>query len=610
MVTEDKNPQGNPTSTTHNEEQPHEEVDKNTQASSAHQDYSQMTLEQLAKALSHLIKSNDIAANTTEIAKVREAFRNAFNTESEKKKKAYLAEGGEEEGFDYRPAVKKEFDELVAQFKAQQEAHHEKQKSEQSTNIKERQEIIERLKNLYTNAAPETNLFQEIRKIKEDWRNAGFIPRIQFKRMQQDYYFHLDQFYEMLDLNKEYREQEYEHNLEKRYQIIERVKELIKEPIIRQALNELQFLHRLWKDEAVPVAEEFREKTWQEFKELSSKVLERKTELYEKLEKEYDHNLEQKNKIIAAITKLANPEKEANHRYWQKSIKEVENLRKEFIGLGKVPKGEASQNWNHFKEALRSFNTAKNNFYRARKHEQHENMQKKLNLIEIAKQNQDSEDWDAALPLFKDIQQQWKNIGYIPRKKSNELWEEFQNACNHFFDNYRSKTGNNKDDWQHNFEEKKELIDQLKNIKKNSQAAEEINEIKNKWNALGKVPKNKKDINKNFEKVLEEKMLANNMSIFDLEDDHLSEQQLTDKARRIKKQIDNLDIEISNLENNLAFFNNPNRDNPLLKDTYANLDTKKEALENLKTALHQMIEEADKKASPSSDAEADETTEE
>jgi len=578
-----------------------EELEKTTKetATSARiedsqEEYTDWTLDQLASEMTKILKTENAGAQGAQVSKIKDAFRAQLEKEIASKKEAFIKDGGNEEDFDYQPAVKNKFDGLLTTFKEKQNAFLEKQKSEQDVHLKERENILNRLKELYTNADPGTNLFKEIRKIKEDWSNAGFIPRTQFKRLQQDYYFHLDQFYAMLDLNQEYREQEYEHNLQKRYHIIDRVKELIEEPIVRKALNELQFLHKLWKEEAVPVAEEFREATWQEFKKLSNEVLERKKELFDKLEKEYEDNLIHKNKIIEKLKELAQPTKKAGHSYWQNALKKVDALRKDFIATGKVPKGEAGNNWASFKEALKSFNTAKNDFYKERKQEQQDNLQKKLDLIQTAKDNQDSEDWDTSLSLFKNIQEQWKSIGHVPRSKSDQIWNEFQEACNHFFDRYRDKTGNTNDDWEKNYETKKELLSQLKEIKKDDEeAANKINEIKNQWNATGKVPRSKININKEFNKTLKSKMEDNHMSIYDLEDNHLSERQVTDKARKLKKQIEDLETDISNLENNLAYFTNPSRENPLLKDTYNKLDSKKEELENLREALHQMIEEAE-----------------
>src|SRR5690606_15250915 len=189
------------------------------------------------------------------------------------------------------------------------------------------------LKALYTNTEAGTNLYKAIREEKEAWKNAGQVAKSEFKILNKNYFHHLNQYYQMLDMNKHYMEQQYAHNLDRRLEISEQPKQLQAEPAVQKALNELQYLHNLWKEEAEPVAEEFREKTWEIFKDISNKIHDRKSELSSQIEGEQAQNLEMKNKIIEEIKKLAAPEKEPNHSYWQNSIKKIEDLRSEFLKI-------------------------------------------------------------------------------------------------------------------------------------------------------------------------------------------------------------------------------------------------------------------------------------
>ncbi|QCX53693.1 DUF349 domain-containing protein [Elizabethkingia sp. JS20170427COW] len=558
-------------------------------------DFSQWTLEKIAQEAEKIVNLEDAYHHHKKFYALRDAFTSTLEEETKDKKAHFIEQGGDELHFDYQPLVKSRFNALVSIFKEKLDQHHKEQEEIYTQNLEKRRAIIERLKNLYSDTQPGINYFKEIRSIKNDWQNAGHVSKSVFHTLYNDYYHHLNLFYQMLNLNKEYLEQEHEHNLEKRRQIIEHTRELLKEPLIQKALNDLQFLHKLWKEEAEPVAEEFQESTWEEFKKLSNQVIERKNELIAQISKEQESNLLRKNAIIEAIDKLAYPSNKVNHSYWQSAIQKVEKLREEFIALGKVPKKESAKNWQVFKETLRGFNLQKNNFYKEVKKLQHENLIKKRELIQIAKENQNSEDWEVAVPLFKELQKQWKNTGHITKSKTEKVWEEFQQACNAFFDNFRNKTGNGSggDDWKENYRQKKQLLDRLKNLSEEEASLEVINEIKNQWNAIGKVPKEKLSINSEFNKTLKTKMKVNNLKMYNLSDENLSDSQLTEKARKYKNQISDLQNEISNLENNLSFFSNPTRENPLLAASFQNLDKKKEELEALKQALHQIIEDYD-----------------
>ena len=264
----------------------------------------------------------------------------------------------------------------------------------------------------------------------------------------------------------------------------------------------------------------------------------------------------------------------------------MEELRSNFLRLGNVPKKLSNQNWTEFKNALRAFNSQKNNFYKGLKNTQIQNFEEKMKLIKIAEDNMHSEDWDTVVPLFKKLQEDWKNIGHVPKNHTQKVWKDFRDACNTFFKNFREKNVINKDDWKDNYHQKKALLEQLKKVGNEENSIQKIEEIKNSWDSIGKVPRNKMSINTEFNKTLNEKLKLNKIELQGVE---LSDAQLADKARKIKSQIGDLKTEIIQLENNIAFFSNPTRENPLLKDTFEKIDLKKSQLENLKQNLYKII---------------------
>jgi hypothetical protein len=549
----------------------------------------QLSLADTLKEMEKIINAPNAGEDFKKFNQLKDKASHYIHDEVEDKKHEYTDAGNAPENFSYEHPSQARFSALVNIFREKHDAYQKGQEEEQKKNLEHRQNIIERLKNLYTNSEPGTNLFKSIREIKEDWSKAGQVAKSEFKILNNNYFHHLNQFYQMLDLNKEFLEQEYSHNLEKRQHIIERAKQLEQEPVIQKALNELQYLHKLWKEEAEPVAEEFREKTWEEFKEISNKIHERKSELSAAIETEQNENLEKKNQIIAEIKKLSEPSENPNHNYWQNAIKKVEELRSEFLKTGSVPRKLSNQNWNDFKTTLRGFNTTKNTYYKSLKGSQQANLEEKLKLIQTAKDNQNNEEWDIAVPLFKKLQEDWKKIGHVPKSMTNKIWDEFRDACNAFFNNYREKSNASTDNWKENYKNKKALLDELKTVTNEEGSIEKIEAIKTAWNNIGKVPRDKISINSEFNKTLREKLKLNKINELELKEEGLSENQLTDKARKMKSQISDLEAEIVKLENNLSFFKNPSRENPLLKDTFESIDEKKSHLETLKQNLHSII---------------------
>ena len=562
----------------------YEEIEENEQTT-----LDTLSVKELLSEMENIVNKPDAGAHAKKFNQLKDKASHLIQDEIADKKHDFVEEGNDMEDFSYEHPEQSKYSALVSIFKEKLDTFNKNQEKEHQENLEKRNQIIEKLKNLYINTEPNTNLFRAIREIKEEWANAGAVAKSEFKNLNHNYFHHLNQFYQMLDLNKEYREQEYAHNLEKRKSIIAHAEELINEVSVQKALNELQYLHRLWKEEAEPVAEEFRDSTWEVFKEISNKIHERKSELLAQIEVKQQKALEKKNEIIAKLKDFASSKEAVTHNYWQQAIKQVEQLRSEFLKLGNVPKKLSNQNWTEFKTALRAFNAKKNDFYKNLKNSQHVNLEEKQKLISIAQDNMHSEDWDTAVPLFKKLQEDWKNIGHVPKNQANKVWNDFRDACNTFFNNFREKNASTTDDWKQNYHQKKALLEELKQINDEEGSVEKIEQIKSSWDSIGKVPRNKMSINNEFNKVLKEKLKLNKINVFDLKEENLTEAQLTDKARKIKSQIADLEAEVVKLENNINFFNNPSRENPLLKDTYDKIDERKALIESLKQSLHKLI---------------------
>ena len=497
----------------------------------------------------------------------------------------------EEEESELKEQADARFRSINSIFKQKQEEFQKKFEAENEQHIADRRKIIDRLKELNTNAGPGVNLFKEIREIKNSWQTAGMVAKADFKILSNDYFFHLGQFYKMLDLNKEYLQQEFAHNLERRQQIIARAKELEQEPSVQKALNELQYLHKLWKEEAGPVADEHKETTWEEFREISHRIHERRGELMAEMEAEHQKNAAEKADIIEKI-KAFNVTSERTHQEWQKAIREVDALREQFLKLGSAGKKLSTALWNDFKDVTKTFSTSKNEFYKNLKGSQAENLQKKKALIETAQANIESEDWETAVPLYKNLQEEWKKIGHVPRQVSDEIWTEFRAACNAFFERYREKNAVSGDSWKDNYQKKKNLLEELAGITAETEnGGDKIKELKKTWNEIGKVPRDKMTINQEFNQQWREKA-----KLFGIQDNRYADRgprenasAPTDPARRIRQKIGELENQIATLENNIGFFHNPSRENPLLKDTFQKIDDHRAQLESLRIELQHML---------------------
>ncbi|WP_353097046.1 DUF349 domain-containing protein [Empedobacter brevis] len=556
-------------------------------------DYETFSFDVLINEAKNLLSKYDVQDIREHFNQIREAFKTKLEEDEAAKKEAFLNDGGDELDFKYETSFRAKFNAVYNDFKNQLAIFHKENEKKESDNLKERSEIIDELKALYQEPSDSSAaMFKKFRELKTRWHNAGRVPSKNAENIFKNYFFHLDNFYTYLDMNKELQTLDYAHNLEVRYSIIKRAEELVQENNVQKALNELQYLHRLWKEEAVPVQEDLREPTWLKFKELTNKIHDRKGELNEKIKQEQKDNLEKKNQIIARIKEIASNSTNKLHSDWQKAIKEVNTLREQFITLGRVPKEKNSATWEAFKEVTREFNHIKNDFYKDLKSEQQVNLEKKLALLEIAKQHTDSTDWNKSVQVIKKIQNDWKKIGHVPRKNSDKIWKEFKDTCNQFFDRYKKRHEQANEKFEQNFVNKQAFLENFKNqtiSEDKEEALKQLEEIQNSWTNLGKVPSDKTSINQEFTDVYHKKLDALNLSKNELNDYKLQSfvnkvksgnngNLLDDEIRKTRKAIEDLEKEINQLDNNVHFFSNADKNSPLLKDVYRQIDEKRKKL--------------------------------
>ena len=401
----------------------------------------------------------------------------------------------------------------------------------------------------------------------------------------------METYYDALQLDREFRDLDFKHNLEEKQKLIARTQELAKQSNIDKAFRELQLIHRRWKEDIGPVAREIREELWETFSAATKIIHDKKMLSEAALEETFIENYAIKKELIGLINKVQE-ETKPSHSAWQNAMKQVQEIRDVFFSVGRVPKEKNKEIWATFKDTTRSFNKAKNDFYKHQKSAQYDNLEQKRKLIKLAQDNKDTEDFEKATPLFKKIQHDWREIGHVPRKDSDVIWKEFKAACNHYFDRLHAlKNQENKEELV-NLEQKQALLDSMKTISLSGDHKQDIQTIKatiTQWKNIGRVPFKKKSIDQKFNKALD--ALFNTLDLDKKETDLIKfENKLNamageDDTRKLQneqffigKKIDETKSEILQLENNLQFFKHVAKDNPLVKEVYKNIDSHKEQL--------------------------------
>ncbi|MHA7057788.1 DUF349 domain-containing protein [Aquimarina sp. M1] len=566
-------------------------------------DYHAMSKEELIAELSHLIKNEKIQAIKEHVEEIKIEFNDKFNEEVEQKKDEFLADGGDIIDFYYSTPLKKEFNSVYFDYKEKRNAYYQNLKKDLQANLQKRLDIIEELKGLLNVEENINTTYNHFKEIKERWHNAGSIPRDKYNTVWNTYHHHTENFYDFLHLNRDFRDLDFKHNLEQKLKIIERATELAQETDVNRAFRELQILHKMWKEDLGPVAKEYREPIWEKFSALTKQIHENRQQFFKIQDKVYEKNLEVKQEIIAKIIEVASDHPK-NHSGWQQKIREIEALREEFFRAGKVPSSANEETWSQFKSAVRDFNRNKNAFYKNLKKDQFENLNKKMELIKIAEDNKDSDDFSIVTPLMKKIQADWKKIGHVPRKDSDRIWKRFKDACNYYFDRIHAEKNEISKEETEAYEKKLAHIESLKLLNLSGDSENDLATIKENikvWKTLGRVPYKKRNIESDYNKVLDSFFEQLNLSRKQTEmikyENKLSSlaNQSDDRALRneqnfIRKKIEELRNDIRQLENNLQFFKHTDDDNPMVIEVRKNIGKHKENLEVWKSKLKKIKE--------------------
>nr|WP_314785733.1 DUF349 domain-containing protein [uncultured Capnocytophaga sp.] len=564
--------------------------------------YEAMSLSELTKELKELLQTEKTQAIKKQVDAIRYEFDKKYDALVEEKKEEFIADGGELYNFSYEIPVYREFYTAFNDYREKRNQYYKEIEKTYKENLAKRREIIEELKSLLNAEEHLGTTFKQFQQLQERWRKAGAVSNADYEDLWNTYHHHVENFYDFIHLSKDLRDIDFKRNLEEKLKIIERAEALAQDDVDALiASRELQVLHRVWKEEIGPVDKEHRESIWQRFSELTKKIHDKRQYYLKNLDKVYEENAVKKQGIIERIKKLGEKEP-TTHSAWKQLSKQVEDLRQSFLNVGKVPLQQADEVWKSFNIALRAFNKKKNQFYKTLKKEQQENLTKKLALLEIAKANQNSTDWETTTELMKNIQREWKEIGSVPLRNTEKIWKEFKRACDTYFSRFAETIQHSKNKESDALEQKKAFLDKLKEYQLGTDRDKEIATLQNfvnEWNAIGNTHHSKRTIDIKFHKIIDalykklnfdkqeiELIKYNNKLERLINDDN--ENSLNNEVIFVRRRIDELKSEILQLENNLAFFGNIDEKNPLVRDVIKNINNQKEALKTWENKLREL----------------------
>lgn len=556
-------------------------------------DYRKLSAEELISEFGALLEE-PVQHINRQVRALKEAFDSLISsktTENTSDEPEAATEGNNETS-----SLKERFSSLWETYREKRDKYSAQMAVEQKANLEERLALIDELKDLIEKE--ENASIKEFHNIQARWRKCGMVPREQSSAVWQTYQHHVERFFDYLKLNREFRDMEFERNLADKNKIIARAEELINEPSIKKAFEELQLLHKMWKEDTGPVASEYRDQIWERFSAATRAIHERRHQFLKTQKETLRANMEAKLASCEKIEALAK-EGAASHDGWQKKIAEVESLKEQFRTSGPVPDSRNTEIWERFKEVNRLFNQAKNNYYKELKRSQVSNLAEKQALVERAEEIKDSTEWNQTSAELKSLQAKWKEIGHVPRQKSDELWARFRAACNHFFDNMSENRKSGDASLAANLKAKEEIMAQAEAFKVSDdidKSLEELKSITAKWRAAGRIPRSAKNLEDKFNSLVDSyfdqlKISKREVSQMRFKDkiDQIVEEgnkaKFYSESDYVRRKIDEITREVQQLKNNIEFFSSGSADNPLVREVNKKIERESAILEQWKEKL-------------------------
>lgn len=574
----------------------HEEDDQYADQHDELPDYDHESNEKLIAAAQHWAKHDDIRVAKNHIEAIRTALLARLDAERNEKKEEFLANGGVEIDFQYDQADRRAFRTIYGDFKDRRRQARKKLEDQLQLNLSVKRNIIEAVKLIPGAEGSAQEKYKQFRELQDRWRDTGPVPRAESRDLYNNYHFHVDQFYDFLRISNELRELDFKKNQAAKEELIAEAEKLSGQSVSPEMFTTLQRLHKQWK-EIGPVERDIRDAMWDKFSEATKVIHDKRHAYYENLKTSREQRLAEKASFVEKMEAIDFSQFKS-HRDWQKAIEMMNELRDAFKKLGRIHLPGNDELWERYSEVNRAFNRTKNNFYKDLKREQRENLDKKKALLDRANEIKDSDDWKNASNELKALQRKWKTIGFAPRAESDKVWNEFRAACNHFFERLKNKNTERDAAFVGNYTTKAELLKKVEAFDptQSENGVEALKAFIEEWKNVGPVPRDKRDIEGEFNSTLDKHFTAlridkkeSAMIRFENRLHHLAQdgdQRTIDKEYdQLRRKIEDAKKELNTLENNMGFFANTDPKNPLLREAQRNIERHKEQIELLKDKL-------------------------
>lgn len=564
-------------------------------------DYDILSKTELVEAIEKAVSVKAIEKVKRRIGLIKLAFIKINKEEKEHKLNAFLAEEGNKKE-DYKPEpdpLEERFNAAFKIYKKNKKAFEDALTKERDANLNKKKLILDEIKKLIDSDEELKHTYDAFKKLQIEWKETGQVPPSETNNLWQSYHFLVEKFLDKVRINEELRDLDKRKNLEQCIDLCEKAEELLLNPSINESYKLLQKFHDEWK-EIGPLPSDKKEEVWERFRQASIKVNERRREYFEKVKSERENNLETKTALCENIEELVKISYKTN-KEWQTATDKVLEIQNLWKTLGPVPNEQKDQIWKRFRDAINLFFDSKKEHFEGIKEEYLNNYNLKLDICNQAENIKLSTDWKNATNKLIKLQNDWKQIGPLPKKQSDELWRKFRTACDYFFEKKQYYFANIDEKEKENLQLKLSLIEKVKDLNPESDfktVFETIKEYQRDFTVIGHVPMAEKEkinnlfrdaVNAKLDEMkvnpLEKKMISYKSKFESIKSENPYSDVIKNEIRFISNKITQINTDIQLWENNIGFFANSKNANILKKEFENKIEKAKEELKVLEEKI-------------------------
>ena len=551
-------------------------------------DYNTFSREELVQDLENLV-NQDINELKGEVEQIKQLFYKKLNAETEEKKKLFVESGGEEIDFiPQKDELEESLKALLGDYKAKKAANAARLEQEKENNLLQKQHILEQMKTLTETTDDVSSHVSEFKDLQQRWKTIGMVPAAATTDLWKQYNLLQEKFWDLIKINNELREYDFKKNLEAKTILCETAGRLLDEEDIVSAARQLQKLHEEWR-EIGPVARDVREEIWSRFKEITGEINRRHQAYFDNMRQNEEENLALKTVLCERLEAFDTVELKSFNA-WDKATEEIKKMQEEWRSIGFGPRKENQLLFDRYRKASNDFFDKKATYYKDAKEELSGNLEKKIALCEQAEALKDSVEWKETADKLIKMQREWKEIGMIPRKYSDDLWKRFIAACDYFFEQKNKIFSSQRSGEVENLKAKQEIIENINSLDVSdpAKAHAALKEMIEKFRNIGHVPFKEKDkIYKSYRAAVDKQFDALNIDANNrrldsfrnnLEDmSGKGEQKLYREREKLIRTYEHLKSEISTYENNIGFFSSTSKKaDGMLKEMERKIENLKE----------------------------------